>query len=163
MDLFVLTIEDDGRHVTPFRATSADEIYAAFSPDGRWVAYTSNEAGRDEIYLEPFPTTGARWQISSDGGSHPAWSPGGREIVFLNGDGLMAAALDVTPAVRVGAPQRVVPAEALQWAQPERPSRFVLLRERNPSRPARAFHVATDWLRSRFETPAAPSAAGTPD
>lgn len=55
---------------------------SALSPDGRWMAYASNETGRYEVWLQPFPGTGARYQLTRDGGSHPLWSPDGRTLYF---------------------------------------------------------------------------------
>lgn len=55
---------------------------SAVSPDGKWLAYASNETGRYEVWLEPFPRTGARQQVTRDGGSHPLWSPDGRTLYF---------------------------------------------------------------------------------
>ena len=62
-----------------------------FSPDGRWLAYTSQESGSPEVYVEPFPATGARWQVSTDGGAEPHWRRGGRELVYLSPRGLLMA------------------------------------------------------------------------
>jgi eukaryotic-like serine/threonine-protein kinase len=59
---------------------------SAISPDGRWIAYTSDETGRPEVWLEPLPTTGKRLQLTKNGGSHPEWSPDGRKIYFDQGD-----------------------------------------------------------------------------
>jgi serine/threonine-protein kinase len=74
------------------------EIDAAFSPDGRWIAFVSDETGRAEVYVKPFPALNARWQISQDGGRAPAWSRTRSEIVFAQNDQLMA--VDVTTAGR---------------------------------------------------------------
>jgi Tol biopolymer transport system component len=55
---------------------------SAISPDGKWMAYASNETGRYEVWIEPFPPTGARYQVTRDGGSHPLWMPDGRSLYF---------------------------------------------------------------------------------
>jgi Tol biopolymer transport system component len=55
---------------------------SAVSPDGRWMAYASNETGRYEVWLEPMPRTSARYQLTRDGGSHPLWAPDGQSIYF---------------------------------------------------------------------------------
>jgi len=69
----------------PFLATGFTEKNPAVSPDGRWLAYTSNESGRDEVYVRPFPnTTDGRWQISTAGGHQPRWSPNGRALYYLD-------------------------------------------------------------------------------
>jgi len=68
----------------PLLASDANEGMAVLSPDGRWLAYQSNESGRDEIYVRPFPNVGqARWQVSASGGAAPRWSRDGRELYFL--------------------------------------------------------------------------------
>lgn len=63
-----------------------------FSPDGRWVAYHSNESGRFEIYVVPFPDGSGKWQISTGGGIAPRWRRDGRELFFVGPDGRMMAA-----------------------------------------------------------------------
>jgi hypothetical protein len=60
-----------------------------FSPDGRWIAYVSNEGGQADIYVRPFPGPGAKSQVSRDGGSHPVWRADGRELFYLAADGTM--------------------------------------------------------------------------
>ena len=62
-----------------------------FSPDGRWLAYTSIESGSPEVYVEPLPATGARWQISTHGGAEPHWRDGGKELLYLGVDGMLMA------------------------------------------------------------------------
>jgi eukaryotic-like serine/threonine-protein kinase len=76
---------------TPFR-----EVWGAFSPDGRWVAYMSNESGRPEIYVRPFTppgakTAGGQWQVSAAGGIHPTWRPDGRELYYIGPAGSLVA------------------------------------------------------------------------
>ena len=56
---------------------------ASFSPDGRWIAYSSYESARPEIYVQPFPTTGAKYQITTTGGTSPVWSPDGQQLFYL--------------------------------------------------------------------------------
>jgi len=67
---------------------------ARFSPDGRWVAYVSDQSGRDEVYVASYPERERRVQVSIDGGSEPIWRPDGREIFFRNGDQMLAAQVD---------------------------------------------------------------------
>jgi serine/threonine-protein kinase len=67
------------------------------SPDGRWVAYESVETGQVEIYVQPYPGPGGKWQISNGGGFRPRWSPDGKEIFFRSGDAMMAATVETSP------------------------------------------------------------------
>jgi serine/threonine-protein kinase len=95
-DLWTLPLDlSDPDHPKPgkpelFLRTPSGERYPAVSPDGRWIAYQSNESGRDEVYVRPFPIppggTGGKWQISNAGGVFPVWSPKGRDLFFQNLD-----------------------------------------------------------------------------
>ncbi|MEO8199828.1 MAG: protein kinase [Gemmatimonadota bacterium] len=72
----------------PLVATPAEELAPAISPDGRWLAYSSNESGRREVYVRPFPATdAARFQVSTTGGVTPLWSPDGRELFYIDAEG----------------------------------------------------------------------------
>jgi serine/threonine-protein kinase len=75
-----------------FLRTPAVDLAPFFSPDGRWIAYTSNESGRHEAYVRPFPGPGAKWQVSAAGGVFPQWSPSGRQIYFVATDNRMMIA-----------------------------------------------------------------------
>jgi Tol biopolymer transport system component len=70
----------------PFLRTSFSETEPAFSPDGQWLAYSSNESGKFELYVRPFPGPGGKWQISTGGGMYPIWSRDGRRLFFLTPD-----------------------------------------------------------------------------
>ena len=71
-----------GRATRVFLQTSSDERHPAFSPDGRWLAYSSTESGGFQVYVRAFPDTGGKWQISSAGGFYPMWSRSGRKLFF---------------------------------------------------------------------------------
>jgi serine/threonine-protein kinase len=88
-------------------ATTATEMFPALSPDGRWLAYQSNESGTFEVYVRPFPETGsARWQVSTAGGQVPLWSANGRELFYVNGKGdMISAAIRPGSAFSVGEQQ----------------------------------------------------------
>ncbi|HSC26063.1 MAG TPA: hypothetical protein VLD67_02245, partial [Vicinamibacterales bacterium] len=90
---------------TAFLATPFQERAARFSPDGRWLAYVSNDSGRDEVYVRPYPGPGEKITVSTDGGSEPVWSANGREIFYRNGERMMAAPIEDVPAFAVGRPQ----------------------------------------------------------
>ena len=79
-----------------FLQTPADERYPTFSPDGLWMAYSSNESGTNQVYVRAFPDKGGRWQISNSGGVYPMWSRNGHELFFESLDNhIMAAAYAV--------------------------------------------------------------------
>ena len=83
--------------------TKYAEFSAAFSPDGRWVAYGSDESGRDEIWVQGFPERRGKWPVSAGGGRTPAWRADGKELYWVGPDGtLMAASVELQAAgVRV--------------------------------------------------------------
>jgi Tol biopolymer transport system component len=120
LDLWVVPMVGD-RTPSVFLKTPFREGYGAFSPDGRWVAYESNESGRNEIYVRPFvppaaagtpPTlAGGQWQVSSAGGIYPRWRLDGKELYYLNPAGaMMATPITVTGATLApGAPMVLFP------------------------------------------------------
>ena len=77
MDLWIFPLEGE-RVPRPFRATDFDESHAVFSPDSKWLAYTSNETGGNELYVQRFPELEGRTAISVGGGGRPDWSADGR-------------------------------------------------------------------------------------
>jgi serine/threonine-protein kinase len=87
----------------PLVASDFTELHPAVSPDGRWLAYTSNESGVNEVYVRPFPDTqAARWQVSNGGGALPVWSPTARELFYLDAENrLVAAELQAGPTFAV--------------------------------------------------------------
>ena len=101
-DIWLLEIRD-GATPVPFRNGSSSEWGAAFSPDGRWIAYASDESGRFEVYLEPVPgNPGARVRASSAGGEEPRWSRKGDELFYRNGRAWMVVSVSANPALTVG-------------------------------------------------------------
>lgn len=84
-DVWIASV--DGRDPAPaIRSTKYEERFGSFSPDGRWLAYESDESGRPEIYVEAVPGPGGRFQISADGGTEPIWTHGSGEIFYRRGD-----------------------------------------------------------------------------
>jgi serine/threonine-protein kinase len=101
-DIWVLPLKDRTPQV--FLQTPFTEGAPTFSPDGRWLAYVSDESGRPEIYVQPYPGPGGKWQISTGGGTEPAWSRNGREIFYRNGSRMMAVTVAAQPAFSAGKP-----------------------------------------------------------
>jgi len=79
-----LSVPPDQRKSIPFLSTPAAESHAKFSPDSRWVAYTSNTTGQNEVWVESFPPGKGKWMISRDGGDKPRWRRDGREIFYYS-------------------------------------------------------------------------------
>ncbi len=90
-DIWILPLSGE-RKPFPFVQTAFDESWAAFAPDGKWIAYNSDESGSEQVYVAPFPGPGGRWQVSSAGGSRPRWRKDGQEIYFLAADDKLMAA-----------------------------------------------------------------------
>ena len=116
-DLWVLPMVGD-RTPSVFLRTPFRETQAMFSPDGRWVAYQSDESGRPQIYVRPFvppgaagPAASGQWQVSTEGGINPVWRPDGKEVYYLNpAGGMMAAPIAVSGAtLEPGAPVLLFP------------------------------------------------------
>ncbi len=93
-DLWLLPTGPDGSTGNPevYLRTEWSERDGQFSPDGRWVAYTSNESGNEEVYVQSFPVSQTRWQVSTGGGSKPVWRRDGRELYYISSDRYMMQA-----------------------------------------------------------------------
>jgi len=95
---------DSAKKPEPLVATRSDEYAAAVSPDGRWLAYQSNESTRYEVYVRDLQGTGARWQVSNGGGEEPHWSANGRELYFRSETRLLVSSVELQPTFRPGTP-----------------------------------------------------------
>ena len=91
-DIFVLP---EGGVATEFIVGPSEELSPSFSPDGRWLAYVSDESGRNEVYVRPYPEHDPRVPISTDGGTEPVWSRDGRELFFRKGVELFVVRMEV--------------------------------------------------------------------
>jgi serine/threonine-protein kinase len=92
----------------PLVVTEFDEKAIALSPDGRWLAYESDETGRNEVYVRPFPEVGAgKWQVSTGGGVMPVWAHSGQELFYIDPDSQMVAA-QLQPGEDFAISERVV-------------------------------------------------------
>src|SRR5262249_15111705 len=104
-DIWVLPLFGD-RKPLPYLVTEFDESDGAFSPDGKWIAYNSDESGKEEVFGQPIPATGEKWQISRSGGAKPKWRRDGKELFYLAADGrLRAVELKVGTEFQVGLPE----------------------------------------------------------
>jgi serine/threonine-protein kinase len=137
------------RSITPF-----DEGEAMFSPDGKWVAYTSNETGNHEVYVRAYPGPGGKWQISRGGGMQPLWGPKGREVYYRNGGQLMAVRVETEPGFLAGNPELLLDGlpddhDVWTWIKPYDVTpdgrRFVMVRKEEGSNP-RQINVVLNWF-----------------
>jgi serine/threonine-protein kinase len=103
-DLWVLPLEGE-RKPEVFLKTPFGEADPSFSPDGRWIAYDSNESARSEVYVRPYPPGGGKWQVSDGGGAFPRWSRDGRRLYYRTDEGLMVASVETSgDTFRAGKP-----------------------------------------------------------
>jgi Tol biopolymer transport system component len=147
-DLIAVRIDSVGRRVA-VAETPAVEHSGRFSPDGRWVAYNSNESGRDEVYVVSFPAADVRRQVSTDGGRFPRWSRTGGELFYWRDSTLMAARVTTAGDFQRG---QLTPLFTMGDADPayERwdvatDGRRFLIAGHNPATPAREIHVVLNW------------------
>jgi serine/threonine-protein kinase len=106
-DIDILTVTGE-RTREPLLATTFGESRAALSPDNRWLAYQSNESGRNEIYVRPFPDVkSGEWRVSTQGGEEPKWSRDGRSLFFLGPSSLMEAPIESGETFTWGSPKAV--------------------------------------------------------
>ena len=103
-DLWMVPLEED-RKPSAFLEGPFNEVSPKISPDGQWVAYISDESGRKEIFVRPFPASSGKWQISTEGGEAPLWARNGHELFYLNGDKMMAVDITTEPSFQAGTPR----------------------------------------------------------
>jgi eukaryotic-like serine/threonine-protein kinase len=122
-----------------------------FSPDGRWIAYTSNESGRTEIYVRPYPGPGGKWQISTEGGTEPLWNPRGRELFYRNGRKMMAVDYTAQPSFSAGKPRMlfqgpytITPRSATDYDVSPDGQRFLMLKPAAEQAPGQ-INVVLNW------------------
>jgi eukaryotic-like serine/threonine-protein kinase len=101
-DLMLLSA--DGGELRPYLATTFAEVGGRLSPDGKWLAYSSSESGRQEIYVQSFPAPGGKVRVSTGGGTQPVWSRDGRELFYRSAEQLMAVKVSFDEGVSVGTP-----------------------------------------------------------
>jgi hypothetical protein len=94
---------------TPYLQTSFNERNSRISPNGRWVAYTSDESGRDEVYVQSFPTPGSKVQVSNNGGDQAAWARNGKSLFFRGGGAIHEVTFSAGPPVAIGKPRVLFP------------------------------------------------------
>ncbi len=150
-DLLTLRLDESSR-VEPFQVTGFKVDHPVFSPDGSWVAFTSNRSGRDEIYVKSYPSKGRLIPITTEGGSRPLWSPDGREIFYRDGSKMMVVSIGTQPDLGVGKPRElfegILPPVNLARQYDLTPDgrRFVMTKKgQQKSTPARSINLVLNW------------------
>ncbi len=148
-DLWVLPLEGE-RQPFLFLQTPFAEQTPRFSPNGRWVAYTSNDQGRDEVYVQTFPAAGGKWQVSINGGLLPHWRSDGKELFYLSGDNkLMAVEVKPGSSFEAGVPKALFDLAPLRaasvYAVTADGQRFLFVTQGEATANLQ-FTVVTNWM-----------------
>jgi len=150
-DIWVLRMSD--RKAQPFLRTKFDEAVPQFSPDGRWLAYISNESGRSEIYVQPYPGPGGKWQISTEGGTEPAWNRNGRELFYRSGDKMMAVEIATQHGFAAGTPRmlfegryELAPFPATNYDVSPDGQRFLMVKPSEQEAATTQINVVLNWF-----------------
>jgi serine/threonine-protein kinase len=157
-DIGMLSMEGD-RANKPLLQEKYNGVLPQISPDGRWMAYMSNESGQYEVYVRPFPDVNkGRWQVSTGGGAAPLWSPNCRELFYLSRDSGMAVAVQTEPTFSLGTPKTLFrltyigssPGSGTPWDISPDGKRFLMMKE--PGSPASAggaplkINIVLNWF-----------------
>jgi dipeptidyl aminopeptidase/acylaminoacyl peptidase len=151
-DLIRLDLNGPAARLDTVQATRYNEGWPALSPDGRWLAYQSDESGRPEVYVRQWPGLGGRVQVSQNGGTEPAWSRDGRELFFRSGGGvepfMVAATFEAAPSFRVRSRTQLFNLASYEFATPHRNydlfpdgRSFVMVRQGLPGQPAEVVYL----------------------
>jgi serine/threonine protein kinase len=151
-DIWTLRLDD--RKPQAFLQTPFSEGAPAFSPDGRWLAYGSDESGRLEIYVQPYPGPGGKWQISTDGGTEPAWNPNGRELFYRQGTKMMGVDVTTQPSFSVGKPRTLFEGQFAPSATPSDRNydvspdgqRFLMVKTLEQEQPISQINIVLNWF-----------------
>lgn len=145
---------DGAAEARPFLNTRYSESFPTFSPDGKWIAYQSDESGDPEIYVVKYPGPGGKRQVSQAGGIQPVWDAQGKELFYLSGNRLMAVETTFTPTLRLGPPKTIFSTDGL-LLKTEAPwrtysvspdgGRFAFMKI-VPSTPVTSLQVVVNWL-----------------
>jgi eukaryotic-like serine/threonine-protein kinase len=148
-DIWVLPLGGDPKTAKPqpFLDNRFTRAEFQFSPDGKWVAYQSNESGRNEVYVSPFPGPGGKSQVSTDGGTQPRWNRNGRELFFRSvPNRLMAVDTELTPAFRAGAPKMLFEKVSSDYDVHPDGKRFLMLKPAATTADSSELHIILNWF-----------------
>ena len=143
-DIWVLDLRSRERRAVV--RTLFDESYARFSPDGRWLAYMSNESGRWEVFIRAVDGSRPRVQVSVGGGAGPCWSVDGRTLYFSTDGHAAAVAVQTSPALSVSSPLAMPGRDDLQLAGGRADLHRVLMRQSGVAPARRELRVVLEWF-----------------
>jgi len=150
-DLWILPLEGDPTP-KPFLVTPYNERAAVFSPDGRWIAYVSDESGRDEVHVRPYPGPGGQTTVSTEGGAEPHWAHDGRRLFYRQADRMMTVSVENGPRFSVSKPTVLFEGRFdrgvtgnLSYDLDPRSERFLMLQPLGDRRTA-SFRVVLNWF-----------------
>ena len=151
-DIWVLPLTGDRKPV-PLIKTPFEDRWARFSRDGKWIAWVSDETGVDQVYVQPFPGPGGKWQVSTEHGRDPVWGPGGRELFYTSGHRFMVVDVYLAAGFATSTPRELFEARS------ERPpgplpnydvsadgQRFLMVKGSEPEDATSRIHVVLNWF-----------------
>jgi Tol biopolymer transport system component len=151
-DIIAFTMGQEAR-ISELVNTPFNDYGAALSTDGRWLAYQSNESGRPEIYVRDLSGSGGRWQISTEGGEEPHWSPDMRELYYRNNDLFLSVAVETRLAFQVGAPKKLFGGiynlrsnSGVSYDVDPKGGRFLMIRPAEESTAPAEVRVVVNWF-----------------
>ncbi len=156
-DIGILPLEGEGEPEYII-ASDANECCPKFSPDGKWLAYVSDESGRNQVYVRPFPGPEVKWLVSEEeeGGGQPVWSPDGKELFYRSGDKTMVVSIQSQDqTLRAGSPRVLFEGQYVSHSNPPGfqyydispdGQRFVMLKEGDLSEAQGQINVVQNWF-----------------
>ncbi len=149
-DIWIFS-KDGKPEIRPLVATRASETGPQISPDGRWIAYISDESGENEVYVQPFPSGSGKWRISSGGGSLPRWAPDGKRIYFTRREEIFSVPLTISVGqaggtIAVGREERVMATQGLNSFDVSPNGKTIIVAQRGVGTLPDKFHVVLNWF-----------------
>jgi len=140
---------DGSQKIQPVLQSSSNQSGSQFSPDGRWLAYTTDESGPREVFVQQFPGGSGKWMVSTDGGQYARWSRDGREIFFFYGDKLMSVPVETQPAFKAGTPRVLFQATGFlgvgNYDVAPDGQRFLMIKEDDTLSSPKELNVILNW------------------
>jgi serine/threonine-protein kinase len=149
-DLAVLQM--DGRELRVFLKTGSVETGPRFAPSGHWVAYSSDESGKSEVYVREFPGPGGKLQVSTDGGAEPVWSRNGQELYYRRRDTMMSVRISNQPVLAAGLPRALFDGRYIRTDtggagyDVAADGRFLMVQPVAPEAPAVQINLVVNWF-----------------